>query len=77
VSYKLILASSSPYRRQLLDRLRLDYECYSPEIDESLLEGEKATAYVRRLAEAKAREISRRFPQAVVIGSTSARYSMA
>lgn len=66
---KLILASSSPYRRQLLDRLRLEYECISPEVDESPGAGESATDYVRRLAEAKAREVARKFPDAIVIGS--------
>ena len=66
---QIILASSSPYRRQLLDRLRLDYECRAPDIDESRLDGESAVDYVRRLAEAKARKVARDFPQAVVIGS--------
>jgi len=69
VSYQLILASSSPYRRQLLDRLRLDYECHSPEVDESLTEGEAAVDYVRRLAAAKASAIAGKFPLAVVIGA--------
>ena len=66
---KLILASSSPFRKQLLDRLRLDYDCHSPDIDESLLDGEQASHYVCRLAESKARVIARQNPQAVVIGS--------
>ena len=66
---KLILASSSPFRKQLLDRLRLDYECHSPDVDESALAGEQAVDYVCRLAEAKARVIARQHPQAVVIGS--------
>ncbi|MCP4769372.1 MAG: septum formation inhibitor Maf [Gammaproteobacteria bacterium] len=66
---KLILASSSPFRKQLLDRLQLDYECRSPDVDESLLAGEQASHYVRRLAESKARAIALQNPQAVVIGS--------
>ncbi len=66
---KIILASSSPYRRQLLDRLRLDYECHSPDVDESARDGEAASDYVRRLAEDKARTIAREYPQAIVIGS--------
>lgn len=65
----IILASSSPYRRQLLDRLRLDYECRSPDIDETRLDGEAPVDYVRRLAEAKARKVAREFPRAAVIGS--------
>ena len=66
---KLILASSSSFRRQLLDRLRLDYEARAPDIDESVLPRESAVQYVRRLAEAKAAEIAWQEPDAVVIGS--------
>lgn len=66
---KIILASSSPYRRQLLDRLQLDYECHSPDVDESIHSGELATDYVCRLAQAKARVIAEEHPSAVVIGS--------
>ncbi|MCP4471024.1 MAG: septum formation protein Maf [Gammaproteobacteria bacterium] len=66
---KLILASSSPFRKQLLGRLRLDYECHSPDVDESVLAGEQAGHYVCRLAEAKARVVAQQNPQAVVIGS--------
>ena len=66
---KLILASSSPYRKQLLARLQLDFDCRSPEVDESVLPGEDALSYVRRLAETKARAIARDAPSAVVIGS--------
>jgi septum formation protein len=69
VHTKLILASSSPFRKQLLDRLRLDYECRSPDVDESIRTGERASQYVCRLAEAKARIIAQQYPQAVVIGS--------
>ena len=66
---KIILASSSPYRRQLLERLHLDYECHSPNIDESIHDGEQARDYVCRLAQAKAQSIAEKYPQAVVIGS--------
>ncbi len=66
---KIILASSSPYRRQLLNRLQLDYEWRSPDIDETAAGGESASEYVRRLAEAKARHIAKACPDAVVIGS--------
>jgi len=69
VQDKIILASSSAYRRQLLDRLRLDYECHSPDVDESVRDGESASDYVRRLAEDKARAIAGDYPQAIVIGS--------
>ena len=66
---KLILASSSPYRQQLLNRLHLQYECHSPDIDETIEPGEPATRYVCRLAEAKALAVAQQHPQAVVIGS--------
>lgn len=69
VQDKIILASSSPYRRQLLDRLRLEYECHTPNVDETVNSGENATDYVCRLAKAKAQAIASDYPQAVVIGS--------
>ena len=65
----IILASSSPFRKELLERLNLPFECYSPEIDESLQAGERAEAYVCRLARQKAEAISNQFPDAVIIGS--------
>lgn len=68
----LILASSSPYRRELLQRLRLPFECASPDIDESPLPGENAEQLVRRLAEAKARALAARFPEHLIIGSDQA-----
>ncbi len=66
---RLILASSSPFRRELLARLGIDFECRSPEIDESPLPTETASAYVCRLAAAKARAIAVAEPSALVIGS--------
>ena len=66
---KLILASSSPYRRELLSRLHLDFSCQSPQIDETPLDGEKPQAYVQRLAREKASKIAQEHPQAWVIGS--------
>jgi len=65
----IILASSSTFRKSLLERLHLSFECYSPEIDESPLPGESASSYVRRLARAKARAIADKFPDKVIIGS--------
>ena len=65
----IILASSSPFRRELLARLQLDFESRAPEVDESILEGEDAIRYVRRLAESKAQVIARQHPDAIVIGS--------
>ena len=52
----LVLASSSPYRRELLTRLRQPFTWASPAIDETAHPGENAEALVRRLAEAKARQ---------------------
>ncbi|MGB5261440.1 MAG: Maf family nucleotide pyrophosphatase [Gammaproteobacteria bacterium] len=64
----LVLASSSPYRRELLDRLGLDYTTNSPDIDETVLPGETADALVERLAEHKARSAGETF-QGLIIGS--------
>jgi len=66
---KIILASSSPFRKELLKRLNLDFECHSPDIDESQLAGETATDYVCRLAKQKAQAISKYHPNSIVIGS--------
>ena len=66
---KIILASSSPFRQQLLDRLQLEYETHAPDIDETLNPGEDAIAYVCRLAESKARHVAQNYPEAIVIGS--------
>jgi septum formation protein len=69
VQTKIILASSSPFRQQLLDRLQLDYEIHAPDIDESINPAEDAVAYVCRLAESKARHVAQHYPEAIVIGS--------
>ncbi len=67
----LILASSSPYRRQLLERLGLPFRCSSPDIDERPLAGETAPARAGRLAEAKARAVADMgtAAEALIIGS--------
>lgn len=65
----LVLGSSSPYRRELLARLGLDFAVDPPGIDETPRAGETAPAYVRRLALAKAREVGARHPDALVISS--------
>ena len=66
---ELILASTSRYRRELLERLRLPFRALSPETDESALPGEAPSALAERLALAKARALSSRFPEAIVIGA--------
>lgn len=65
----LILASSSPFRRELLARLRLPFESVSPAVDETPQPGEPPTELVRRLAIAKTRAVAARCPDALVIGS--------
>ena len=65
----LVLASSSIYRRELLQRLRLPFTCYSPEIDEKIRQNEPASELVRRLAEEKARAVAEKHPQHLIIGS--------
>ncbi|AEK58440.1 MULTISPECIES: Maf family protein [Acidithiobacillus] len=66
---ELILASSSPYRRELLERLRLPFRVEKPQVDESALPGEPPRELVTRLAEAKARKIAGTQPSAWVIGA--------
>ncbi|WP_431259081.1 Maf family nucleotide pyrophosphatase [Roseateles chitinivorans] len=65
----LVLGSTSRYRRELLERLRLPFETAAPDVDETPLPGETPEALARRLALAKARAVATRFPQALVIGS--------
>jgi MAF protein len=65
----LLLASSSPYRRELLERLRLPFVCASPDIDESHRPQESATELVKRLAQEKAKALATRFPDHLIIGS--------
>lgn len=65
----LILASTSTYRRALLERLRLPFECRAPQVAEDRLPQESATALVQRLALAKASAVAALHPAAWVIGS--------
>ncbi len=65
----LVLASSSPYRRELLARLRLPFDFRAPSIDECRREGEAPEALVQRLAEEKARRIAEEYPDAWIIGA--------
>jgi septum formation protein len=66
---RLILASTSRYRRELLERLRVPFDVVSPQVDETPLAGESPAALSERLALAKAQAVARLHPQAVVIGS--------
>lgn len=65
----LVLASSSPYRRELLQRLQLPFTCCSPNIDERQLANETPQVLVQRLAVAKARALRAQFLQHLIIGS--------
>jgi septum formation protein len=66
---KLILASTSVYRRELLDRLRIPFEVISPQVDETPLPGEGTLDLAVRLAKAKATAVAKDYPDAWVIGS--------
>ncbi|MBS9727034.1 Maf family protein, partial [Stutzerimonas stutzeri] len=65
----LVLASTSRYRRELLQRLGLPFDCARPEVDETPLRGEAPQVLAVRLAAAKAAEVAARHPGAWVIGS--------
>ena len=65
----LLLASSSPYRKALLERLGLPFRCQSPDIDESPQPGEAPEALAVRLAVAKARALASANPDSLIIGS--------
>lgn len=65
----LILASSSPYRRQLLDKLGLSFAAESPDIDESPRPQESPHELVMRLSESKARALAQKYPDALIVGS--------
>ena len=66
---RLVLASTSPYRRELLERLQIPFETVAPQADESALPGEAPEATALRLAEAKARAVADAYPDALIIGS--------
>lgn len=68
-SRPLLLGSSSVYRRELLQRLRLPFDIATPDVDETPQAGERPPELARRLALAKARAVAARHPQAIVIGS--------
>jgi len=69
LSPALILGSTSRYRRELLERLRVPFDVVSPEVDETPMAGETPPALATRLALAKARAVAALHPSAVVIGS--------
>ncbi|HHT8250395.1 TPA: Maf family protein [Citrobacter braakii] len=66
---QLILASTSPWRRALLEKLAIPFECAAPEVDETPLPGEAARHLVLRLAQKKAQSLAHRYPSHLIIGS--------
>jgi septum formation protein len=65
----LVLASTSPYRKNVLSRLHIPFETFAPHVDETLNPNESPTNLVTRLAELKARSAQSNYPQALIIGS--------
>lgn len=66
---KLVLGSTSPFRKAILDKLGLPFETDAPDVDESHLEGETPEQLVARLSLSKARAVAERHPDALIIGS--------
>ncbi len=66
---KVILASSSKFRRQLLDKLNIPFKCISPDIDERRLNNEAVKDYVKRLSIKKASKVARSNQKSIIIGS--------
>lgn len=65
----LVLGSSSPFRKALLERLHLPFDTFSPDIDESRLANEAPQDYVKRLSLEKAKAVAEQFDDALIIGS--------
>ncbi|MBU2289227.1 MAG: septum formation inhibitor Maf [Gammaproteobacteria bacterium] len=65
----IILASTSTYRKQLLERLRLPFDAHSPEVDETPRPAEQPANLALRLAKEKAAAVAHRYPESIVIGS--------
>lgn len=68
IKQTLILASSSQYRRELLQKLQIPFNCVSPKIDEQSLPDEKPFQTASRLAQEKARKVAEEYPHALIIG---------
>lgn len=65
----LVLGSTSPFRKSLLEKLNVPFECAKPDIDETPFDGESSIALVERLAIEKAKAVANEFPKAIIIGS--------
>lgn len=68
-SLPLVLGSTSPFRREILQKLNIPFETAAPDIDESGRDNESPQELVYRLAEEKARAVARQYPQHLIIGS--------
>ena len=66
---KLVLASTSPYRRAILEKLQLEFDTMAPDVDETPLTNEIPEQYVARLSETKAKHVASKLKHALVIGS--------
>ncbi len=69
MSYPIILASSSPFRREVLSKIIEKFDTYSPEIDETRLQDENIEVYVKRLAVEKAKAVAIKHDSGLIIGS--------
>jgi MAF protein len=65
----LVLGSTSPFRKEILEKLKLPFVCAKPNIDETAIEGESPQGLVERLATEKAKIVSSQFEKALIIGS--------
>jgi len=65
----LVLASTSPFRKTILEKLGLPFDVAAPEVDEAPLPAEKPPQLVERLACAKAMKVAEKYPDALIIGS--------
>ncbi len=68
MTVKIVLASSSPFRQAVLDKLGLPFYCGSPDIDEAGIAGETIAQQVLRLAQQKASALQERYPDSIIIG---------
>lgn len=69
VPRQVVLASTSPYRRELLSRLRLPFEVKAPGVDEAIIAGESPADRAQRLAREKAQAVAGAYASALIIGS--------
>ncbi|SMY35807.1 Maf-like protein YceF [Photobacterium malacitanum] len=69
MNQSLVLASTSPFRKSLLEKLQLPFTTANPNVDEAILKNESASALVKRLAQAKAQACASDYPNHLIIGS--------